>query len=61
MPGTVLEISQQIHALKERIKQAETWLRSFMRQSALCKKIAAIDAGMFRRAYRQAHTRPQTV
>jgi len=39
----MLEISQQIHALEERIKRAETWLRSFMKQSALCKKIAAID------------------
>ena len=39
----VLEISQQIHALEERIKHAETWLKSFMKQSALCKKIAAID------------------
>jgi len=39
----VLEISQQIHALEERIKHAETWLKSFMKQSALCRKIAAID------------------
>jgi transposase len=41
--AVVLEISQQIHALEERIKHAETWLRSFMRQSALCRKIAAVD------------------
>jgi transposase len=39
----VLEISQQIRALEERIKHTETWLRLFMKQSALCRKIAAID------------------
>ena len=38
----VLEISQQNHSLEERIKHAEAWLRSFMKQSPLCRKIAAI-------------------
>ncbi|WP_213956804.1 MULTISPECIES: IS110 family transposase [unclassified Variovorax] len=39
----VLEISRQIQALEESTRHVETWLKSFMKQSALCKKIAAID------------------
>ncbi|RZL93181.1 MAG: IS110 family transposase [Variovorax sp.] len=39
----LLEVSQQIHVLEERIKHVETWLRSFMKRSTLCRKIAAVD------------------
>jgi transposase len=34
---------QQVHALEERIAHAEAWIKSFMKRSALCKKITAID------------------
>lgn len=38
-----LEISQQIEQLEQRITRADEWIKAFMRRSALCKKIAAID------------------
>lgn len=37
-----LELVQQIDALEERIAQAEGWIKMFMTQSPLCKKIAAV-------------------
>ena len=39
----VMELTQQVQALEERIQRAETWIKSFMKQSALCKKIAVIN------------------
>lgn len=38
----LMELVQQVQALEERIKHAEGWIKSFMKRSALCKKIAAI-------------------
>lgn len=37
------ELLQQLVALDERIARAEVSIKSFMKESALCKKIAAID------------------
>ena len=37
------ELLQQVHELEERIAQAEAWIKAFMKRSALCKKITAID------------------
>ena len=39
----VLEIMQQIQAIEGHIERAETWLKSFMKRSPLCKKIAVVD------------------
>jgi transposase len=39
----LLEISQQIEQLEQRIARADEWIKAFMRRSALCKKIAAVD------------------
>ena len=39
----VTELLQQVHGLEERIAQAEAWIKAFMKRSALCKKITAID------------------
>ena len=38
-----MELLQQVHALEERIAKAEAWIKSFMKRSTLCKRIAAID------------------
>jgi transposase len=38
----VLEIMQQIQAIEAHIQRAETWLKSFMKRSPLCKKIAVV-------------------
>jgi transposase len=38
----VLELAQQIQGLEDRIKRAEAWIKSFMKRSALCKRIAVI-------------------
>src|SRR5205085_8380627 len=38
----VLELVEQIQALEDRIKRAEAWIKSVMKQSALCKRIAVI-------------------
>lgn len=38
----LMELVQQVQVLEERIKHAEGWIKSFMKQSALCKKISAI-------------------
>jgi transposase len=38
----LMELVQQVQALEERIKHAESWIKSFMKRSVLCKKIAAI-------------------
>jgi transposase len=40
--GEVTSVCQAM-VLEERIKHVETWLRSFMKHSALCRKIAAVD------------------
>ena len=37
------ELLEQISALEDRIDHAETAIKSFMKGSTLCKKIAAID------------------
>ena len=39
----VIEILQEFHAIEERIAHAEAWIKSFMKHSALCKRIATID------------------
>jgi transposase len=39
----LVEISQQIDQLDQRVARADEWIKAFMRHSALCKKIAAID------------------
>ena len=39
----LMELLQQVHVLEERIAPAEAWIKSFMKSSALCKKITAID------------------
>lgn len=39
----LLELVQQIQELEERVKRAESWIKAFMKRSALCKKISAID------------------
>jgi transposase len=36
------ELLQAVHALEQRIAQAEAWIKSFMKQSALCRKITAV-------------------
>lgn len=38
----LMELVQQIQVLEERNKHAESWIKSFMKRSALCKKISAI-------------------
>lgn len=38
----VMEIAQQIEALEERIGRADAWIKSFMKQSVLCRKIAVV-------------------
>ena len=38
----VLELTEQIQALEECVKRTETWIKSFMKRSALCKKIALV-------------------
>jgi transposase len=37
------ELLQDLQALDERIDHAEVWIKSFMKESPLCKKISAID------------------
>ncbi|HET7088380.1 MAG TPA: IS110 family transposase [Anaerolineae bacterium] len=37
------ELLQEVHALEERIAHAEVWIKSFMKRSALCQKIIAVD------------------
>jgi transposase len=32
-----------VHALEERIAHAEAWIKAFMKRSALCKKITAVE------------------
>nr|WP_049764107.1 hypothetical protein [Polaromonas sp. JS666] len=39
----LLELVQQIQELEQRVKRAEGWIKAFMKRSALCKKISAID------------------
>ena len=38
----VLELPQEIQALEDHIKRAEAWIKSFMKCSALCRKIAVV-------------------
>lgn len=38
----MLELFQEFHALETRIALAETYIKSFMKQSPLCKKIATV-------------------
>jgi transposase len=37
------ELLQEVHALEERIAHAEAWIKAFMKRSALCKKITAVE------------------
>jgi transposase len=39
----MMELLAQVHAIEERIATSEAWIKSFLKRSALCKKIAAID------------------
>jgi transposase len=36
------DLLQAVHALEQRIAQAEAWIKSFMKRSALCRKITAV-------------------
>jgi transposase len=38
-----MELLEQVHAIEERIATSEAWVKAFLKRSALCKKIAAID------------------
>ena len=39
----LLELVQQIQEFEQRVKRAEGWIKAFMKRSALCKRISAID------------------
>jgi transposase len=39
----MMELLAQVHAIEERIATSEAWIKAFLKRSALCKKIAAID------------------
>ena len=38
----VLELTEQIQVLEDSIERAETWIKSFMKRSTLCKRIAVV-------------------
>lgn len=41
--GLIVELLEQLHTVEERISQADAKIKAFMRSSALCRKIGAID------------------